>query len=144
MVLALLNRWSLWNENAKKGRWSQKLKCWLKRPSSGKYSKYKMEIFNFICHKAVLDISLVLLPQSLDPFGPPKKCFNFGMSIFLSEAELLNCSDISGELSQNSYPIQHEYSNFVLFLLLEFCLSPKLNGTRAPIPLHGQACQRAR
>ena len=57
----------------------------------------------------VLEICLVLLPQILGPFGPPKKCINFGMSIFLYEDELLNSSDILGELSQNSYQIQHEY-----------------------------------
>ena len=74
----------------------------------------------------VLEISLVLLPQILGPFGPTKTCFNFGMSIFLSEAELLNCSDISGDLDQNSYPIKYEYSIFALFLLLEFCLSPQV------------------
>ena len=64
----------------------------------------------------------------LVPFGPPKKRVNFDMSNFLSEAELLNSSEISGDLGQNSYPIQYECSIFVLFLLLEFCLSPKLFG----------------
>ena len=47
------------------------------------------------------------------------------MSIFLSEAELLNCSDISGELSQNSYPIQYEYIQFSLFFcFLNFVCPP--------------------
>ena len=32
-------------------------------------------------------------------------------------------------LSKYSYPIEYEYSIFVLFLLLEFCLSPKLFGS---------------
>ena len=59
---------------------------------------------------------------------PPKKRVNFDMSNFLSEAELLNCSDILGDLGQNSYRIKYEYSIFVLLLLLEFCLSPKLFG----------------
>ena len=51
---------------------------------------------------------------------------NFDISIFLSEAGLLNFSDFSGEFSENSYPIQYEYSIFVFSVLLEFCLSPKL------------------
>ena len=69
---------------------------------------------------------LVLLPQILDLFSPPKKHVNFDISIFLSEAGLLNFSDFSGEFSENSYPIQYEYSIFVFSVLLEFCLSPKL------------------
>ena len=37
---------------------------------------------------------LVLLLWILGPFGPPKKGVNFVMSIFLTEADFLNCSDI--------------------------------------------------
>ena len=82
---------------------------WRENEEEERDSLYIFPHFLFIspqCRTRSLNLVLALLPQILDPFGPPKKHVNFDMSIFLSETELLKCFDISGQLSQKTYSIQ--------------------------------------
>ena len=69
---------------------------------------------------------MVLLPQILDPFGP-SKAREFRHFQKTSKVRILYLDPPITE-PKYSYPILYEYSIFVLFLLLEFCLSPKLFG----------------
>ena len=69
---------------------------------------------------------LVLLPQILGPFGPPKKRVNFDMSIFLSENELLNFSDFSDELSQKFLSNSIGISNFRPLSAFRILFVPKV------------------